>query len=49
MKKIVGIQVLLLLVWVILPGMVFGQVPQLINHKGLLINPEIGQAVLDDT
>jgi hypothetical protein len=49
MKKLLNIQVTLLFFCMIISGIAMGQVPQLINYQGLLIDPATGQPVADDT
>jgi len=49
MQRVLRTQVVLLFVWVILSGIAQGQVPQLINYQGVLIDPATDQPVADAT
>ena len=49
MERIIKFQLTLLSLLVILSGIAMGQVPQLINYQGVLINPTTGQPVTDNS
>jgi len=49
MKTIMRFLVVLLSVFLMITGFAFGQVPQLINYQGVLVDPTTGQPVPDDT
>jgi len=49
MKKLLNIQIALFFMWVMISCSVQGQVPQLINYQGILIDPATDQPVPDNT
>jgi len=47
MKEVIKVQIIISIMVVIIPGFVFGQIPQLINYQGILVDPITGDPVAD--